>query len=274
MKDTSLIHSPLGKNVNYKCEYDPTLLFSVPRDKQRATINIYDNLPFHGTDIWNSYEISWLNQKGKPQVAIGEFYVPCKSPFIFESKSFKLYLNSFYQTRFSSTAEVATVLKKDLSKCVGDDVHVQLITPSEYHQLKIGSHSGTCLDLLDIDITTYKVNPLLLKIKSNIVQEKLYSDLLKSNCLGTRQPDWASVYIHYQGPQIDHSSLLQYIISFREHNEFGEHCAERIFTDLLAHCKCHKLSVYARYTRRGGIDLNPFRSNFENNPDNVRDYRQ
>lgn len=274
MKDASLKHSPLGKTVSYDSSYDPKLLFTIPREKQRLSIHVTNQLPFYGLDIWNSYELSWLNSKGKPQIAIGEFYVPCNSPYIFESKSFKLYLNSLYQTTFSNEEEVIRTLKNDLSQSIQSDVQVKLITPSNYSQLIIGNHSGKCLDELDVETHIYKVDPSLLKIETTLIQEKVYSNLLKSNCLGTRQPDWASVSIHYKGPQIQHESLLKYIISFRTHNEFGEHCIERIFMDLIRHCKCEKLTVYGRYTRRGGIDLNPFRTNFETFQENRRDYRQ
>lgn len=275
MKDETLIDSPLGKSVSYDSLYDPTLLFPVPREKQRKDIGAQSNrLPFRGEDIWNAYEISWLNLKGKPQVAIGEFFVPCESPYLVESKSFKLYLNSFYQTPFESFQDVQDTLQKDLSKCIEHDIRVKLIQPQDYHTLHLGSLPGICLDTLDITTSIYKVDPHLLRHSEEIVEEKVYSELLKSNCLGTRQPDWASVYIHYVGPKIDHESLLKYIISFRTHNEFGEHCIERIFMDLLTYCKCQKLTVYGRYTRRGGIDLNPFRSNFEKPIANVRDYRQ
>lgn len=275
MENETLIDSPLGKQVSFDCIYDPSLLFPVPRAKQRTDIGIaHPNLPFKGGDIWNAYEISWLNKKGKPQVAIGEFFVPCDSPYIVESKSFKLYLNSFYQTQLTDINELYNHLSEDLSRCVQQTVRVKLISPQDYSSLCFGSLPGVCLDTLDVATNIYKVDPYLLQHGKEIVEEELYSDLLKSNCLGTRQPDWASVYIHYKGPKIDHASLLKYIISFRTHNEFGEHCIERIFMDLLTHCKCEKLTVYGRYTRRGGIDLNPFRSNFEPPLNNTRDYRQ
>ena len=258
MKDETLIDSPLGKKVSYEMLYDPTLLFLIPREKQRKDIGILDSfIPFHGGDLWNAYEISWLNRKGKPEVAIGEFFVPSDSLYIFESKSFKLYINSFYQTSFKSIDEIQSILKKDLSNCVQRDVEVRLTPPSAYNTLRFGTLPGVCIDPLDIETSIYKVDPKLLQCHSTIVEEKIYSDLLKSNCLGTRQPDWASVYVHYVGPKIDHASLLKYIISFRMHNEFGEHCIERIFMDLLKHCQCQKLTVFGRYTRRGGIDLNP-----------------
>lgn len=274
MYDKTLIDSPLGKNSVYQFCYDPTLLFAVPRKDQRLKIEIDQDLPFAGYDLWNAYEISWLNSKGKPEVAIGEFYVPCNSTYITESKSLKLYLNSFYQTRFDSVKEIEAIIKKDLSDCVKAEVRVNIIQSSQFSTLDFGFMPGKCLDDQDIEIETYSLNPELLKCSSEIVEENLYSNLLKSNCLGTRQPDWASLYIHYKGPKIDHASLLKYIISFRTHNEFGEHCIERVFQDLRKHCLCQQLTVYGRYTRRGGIDLNPYRSNFEEGLKNKRDYRQ
>lgn len=275
MTDETLLDSPLGKPVSYDTLYDPTLLFPIPREKQRMDIGVSEfSLPFDGGDIWNAYEISWLNPKGKPEIAIGEFFVPCDSPYIWESKSFKIYLSSFYQSTFECIDTVYANLKIDLSKCIEQNVDLKLIPPSEYPSLRFGSLPGYCLDDLDVETNIYRVDPSLLKCSTEIVNEKVYSDLLKSNCLGTRQPDWASIYIHYIGPKIDHASLLKYIISYRTHNEFGEHCIERIFMDLMKHCHCQKLTVYGRYTRRGGIDINPFRSNFEKPLSNVRDYRQ
>jgi 7-cyano-7-deazaguanine reductase len=274
MKEECLINSPLGKESSFDTLYDPKLLFPIPRAIQRQKIAINELLPFQGGDIWNAYEISWLNAKGKPQVAIGEFFIPCESSHIVESKSLKLYLNSFYQSTFESAEQVQQAIQNDISKVVQHPISVKLVQPSEYKTLFLGTMPGLCIDHLDVEIKQYKVAPDLLKHGSQVVEEELYSDLLKSNCLGTRQPDWASIYVHYVGPKIDHESLLKYIISFREHNEFGEHCVERIFTDLKQYCKCEKLTVYGRYTRRGGIDLNPFRSDFEGPLVNVRDYRQ
>ena len=275
MKEAYLIDSPLGKNSRFDSLYDPQLLFAVPRNTQREKINIYEKLPFSGVDIWNAYEISWLNPKGKPQVAIGIFYVPCHSKYITESKSLKLYLNSFYQSTFESVKDVQKIVQEDLSKVTESSVDVHLVEPSNYNQeISLGFMPGLCLDALDIETSTYSVTPQLLKTHPTVVEEELYSDLLKSNCLGTKQPDLASLYVHYKGDQIDHASLLKYIISFRTHNEFGEHCIERIFTDLMCYCKPEKLTVYGRYTRRGGIDLNPFRSNFEKSLKNRRDFRQ
>ncbi len=250
--------SELGKKSIYADQYDPSLLFPIPRKEKRKEIGIIAQLPFHGLDIWFGYELSWLNQKGKPEIAIAVFEFPCDSQCLIESKSFKLYLNSFNQTRFSSRDIVREVLIRDLSNACGSLVHVEFAD-----RLPQDEFRGICLDSLDIDVDIYQVTPSLLKCSGAIVQESLFSRLLKSNCLVTGQPDWATLYIHYQGPRIDQVSLLKYIISYRQHLEFHEQCVERIFTDLLRECRCQKLTVFGKFTRRGGLDINPFRTNFE-----------
>lgn len=250
--------SGLGKKTRYVDQYDPSILFPIPREEKRREMGIPAQLPFSGKDIWYGYELSWLNQKGKPEVVIAIFEFPCDSHSIVESKSFKLYLNSFNQTHFPSRENVREVLARDLSHACGNLVQVEFI-----NRLPQDEFSGICLDSLDIATDIYQVTPSLLKCRDEIVQESLFSHLLKSNCLVTGQPDWATLYIHYKGPQIDHSSLLKYIISYRQHLEFHEQCIERIFTDLLRKCRCEKLTVFGKFTRRGGLDINPFRSNFE-----------
>lgn len=260
---SSIIHSPLGKKMTYTSQYQRELLFPIPREVQRAEIGISNQLPFKGFDIWNAYELSWLNEKGKPIVALGEFRFPCESPNLIESKSFKLYLNSFNNTRFASTAAVGAILQCDLSEASGDDVDVDLIMVHDNHSI-IPSFSGICLDQQDIECDTYLVDPSFLKTESDVTTETVYSDLLKSNCLVTGQPDWGSVLIDYTGPKINHEGLLQYIVSFRDHHEFHEQCVERIFMDILRECRPEKLTVIARYTRRGGLDINPFRSTESN----------
>ncbi|WP_395344555.1 NADPH-dependent 7-cyano-7-deazaguanine reductase QueF [Ningiella sp. W23] len=263
----------LGKTVEYKEHYAPELLQGVKRSLSRDNINLPKTLPFDGIDIWNGYELSWLNLKGKPQIAIMRCYVPIQSPFLIESKSFKLYLNSFNQTRLSSIDEVKKRLSNDLSQCAGDPVRVELIPFDKFSNIQMGTLDGTLLDTLDISMEDYEISPSILRasespqstshIKEQDVSETLVSHLLKSNCLITNQPDWGSVLVKYIGPQIDHTALLKYLISFRQHNEFHEQCVERIFSDILHHCQPKSLTVYARYTRRGGLDINPFRSNFE-----------
>ena len=267
---------PLGQATVYPEAYDPGLLCPVPRRLKREELGIRGELPFAGCDIWNAYELSWLTAKGKPVVAMGEFRFPCSTPNLIESKSFKLYLNSFNQTRFADQAAVAATLEKDLGAACGAAVKLRLL-PVAGGDPVIGELPGRCLDELDIAIDRYDYAPELLDgaaCPAMVVEETLHSHLLKSNCLVTRQPDWASVLIRYHGPAVDHAALLRYLISFRRHSEFHEQCVERIFTDLLRYCAPEKLTVYARYTRRGGLDINPFRSNFENDIPNWRLVRQ
>ncbi|MSP52630.1 MAG: NADPH-dependent 7-cyano-7-deazaguanine reductase QueF [Gammaproteobacteria bacterium] len=257
-----LKNAPLGKASNYRSSYDPSLLFAISRSHHRKELGLGDTCPFYGCDIWNAYEISWLNLKGKPEVAIGEFYVPATSPNIFESKSFKLYLNSLSNTKYKNSAEVEAILTHDLSECVGGEVIVKLYSVDRFREIKITNFKSTCLDDLDIDCIEYQPNKELLiaAAEKKQVTESIHSNLLKSNCLVTSQPDWASVNISYTGQKISHESLLKYIVSFRNHNEFHESCAERIFMDIYTKFKPEKLTVYARYTRRGGLDINPIRS--------------
>jgi 7-cyano-7-deazaguanine reductase len=271
-------HSPLGKSAAYRSDYAPELLFPIPRQGKRDELQLHGTLPFFGVDIWNAYELSWLNPRGKPQVAIARVTVPADSPNIVESKSFKLYLNSFNQTRLASADALQALLQQDLSKGFGAPVQVALTLQEDFASLKMGELDGLLLDRLDVEIEQYTPSPLLLKaaLDEAPVEEKLLSHLLKSNCLVTGQPDWGSVQIHYAGPQIDQESLLKYLIGFREHNEFHEQCVERIFVDILRQCAPQKLAVYARYTRRGGLDINPWRSNFSTGqrPPNLRNARQ
>jgi 7-cyano-7-deazaguanine reductase len=264
----------LGKVTEYAEHYNNALLQAVPRSMNRAQINLKGSLPFTGVDRWNGYELSWLNNKGKPQVAILRCEVPASSPNLIESKSFKLYLNSLNQSHFESYDSVTQTLDQDLSACAGANVEVTLFAPSEFPMMQISSFDAVNIDDLDIEINQYQLDVTNLTTGNTLVEESLSSDLLKSNCLITNQPDWGSVLIRYQGPIIDREGLLRYLISFRQHNEFHEQCVERIFCDIMAQCKPTKLSVYARYTRRGGLDINPFRSNFENIYPEVRLARQ
>ncbi|GGP24298.1 NADPH-dependent 7-cyano-7-deazaguanine reductase QueF [Silvimonas amylolytica] len=269
--------SPLGKAVSYKTEYDPTLLFPIPRQGKRDEIGVGASLPFMGMDIWNAYELSWLNSRGKPEVAIATFLIPAESPNIVESKSFKLYLNSFNQTRLAGFDALQSLLQADLSAATGAPVIVQLFEPTAFAAQKMGDLKGYCIDNLDLEIDQYEPTPGLLKCdeSESPVDETLTSNLLKSNCLVTGQPDWASVQIQYVGPPINRESLLRYLVSFRNHNEFHEQCVERIFVDIMRECKPMKLAVYARYTRRGGLDINPYRCNFSGpQPTNIRTARQ
>lgn len=267
---------PLGKQSSYVCEYDAGQLQGVPRSLNRDDLGLRaDALPFAGEDLWNLYELSWLNNKGKPMVAMGEVRVPVNSLNLIESKSFKLYLNSFNQSRFDSIDDVEAVLTRDLSQCAEGAVKVTLFelkaAPSQF-----GILPGDCIDGQDITIEHYQPVADLLHhaTESEHVTETLHSHLLKSNCLVTGQPDWGSLMIRYQGPRIRHDALLRYLVSFRQHNEFHEQCVERIFMDIMQHCQPKELTVYARYTRRGGLDINPYRSNVAGKAANVRLQRQ
>lgn len=254
----------LGKPTEYHDRYDPSLLQAVPRSMNREPLGLYpDSLPFHGADIWTLYELSWLNAKGLPQVAVGEVTLNASSINLIESKSFKLYLNSFNQTRFADWAEVRATLERDLSACAAGDVNVSLFRLQEIEGQPIGHFAGYCIDEQDIVIENYQFTPEYLQQATlpEVVEEQLVSHLLKSNCLITNQPDWGSVQISYRGPRIQCEALLRYLVSFRHHNEFHEQCVERIFNDIQRFCQPESLSVYARYTRRGGLDINPWRSN-------------
>ena len=275
--------SQLGKTSAYADQYDASLLFPIPRAGKRAEIGIAGAAPFFGADLWTAFELSWLNLRGKPQVALAHITVPCETPNIVESKSFKLYLNSFNQTRFATAQDVQARLRADISEAVWrgaqhpGTVGVRLLLPEQFDQEPVHELDGLNLDRLDIECHAYQPAPELLRAATGEapVSEVLVSHLLKSNCLVTGQPDWGSVQIRYTGPQIDQEGLLQYIVSFRNHNEFHEQCVERIFMDLWTHCKPIKLMVYARYTRRGGLDINPLRTSHPHAlPANVRTARQ
>lgn len=252
----------LGQKTEYIQEYDSSLLQPVPRSLNRDDLNLTDELPFKGCDIWTLYELSWLNDKGLPQVAVGDVSIPATSSNLIESKSFKLYLNSFNQTRFSNWNEVKKTLEKDLSHCAGKTVQVTLHPVDHFTNQPVLNMKGDCIDDQDIEIDHYQFNPDLLvgSASTEIVNETMHSHLLKSNCLITNQPDWGSVEIRYSGPKINKEALLRYIVSFRNHNEFHEQCVERIYMDIMQYCQPTSLTVYARYTRRGGLDINPFRS--------------
>jgi 7-cyano-7-deazaguanine reductase len=257
----SVDSSPLGQKTAYFSEYDASLLFPIPRSESRKALGLVGDLPFYGIDIWTGYELSWLNLKGKPEVAVVEFSIPFNSPFIIESKSFKLYLNSYNQTKFNNLDDVKTLLIKDLSLAAGAPIGVDLRYLRDSNLLIDFAFDAVCVDDLDVTIDTYHPQPELLLADSSInVTERLCSHLLKSNCPVTGQPDWASVFIEYSGAKINHENLLRYVVSFREHQDFHEHCVERMFVDISSQCKPESLSVYARYTRRGGLDINPFRS--------------
>ena len=276
--------SQLGKTSAYADQYDPSLLFPLPRQPKRDEIGIQDKLPFFGADLWTAFELSWLNQRGEPQVALAHFTIPCETPNIIESKSFKLYLNSFNNTRFDSLEAVQERLREDINEALWrgaparlSSASVRVMAPEHFETQRVQELEGLSLDRLDVECTDYSPRPDLLKADHDNppVTETLVSHLLKSNCLVTGQPDWGSVQISYTGAAIDQEGLLRYIVSFRNHNEFHEQCVERIFMDIMRLCRPLKLSVYARYTRRGGLDINPLRTSAPMAiPQNVRTARQ
>jgi 7-cyano-7-deazaguanine reductase len=275
--------SPLGQSSPFVSQYDATLLFPIARATQREKLGLGKMLPFLGADLWTAFELSWLNTRGKPQVALAYITVPCESTHLIESKSLKLYLGSFSNTRFADVAEVQQRLRTDLTEAAwrGTAVHsavgVKLISSDLFDREPLFELDGLSLDRLDLDCDQYTPAPELLASATNEtpVSEVLTSHLLKSNCPVTGQPDWASVQISYFGPQIDQAGLLRYIVSYRNHSGFHEDCVERMFMDITRRCQPHKLAVYARYTRRGGLDINPFRSSYPQAlPANVRTARQ
>lgn len=258
---------PLGQDVSYPTVYDPKLLFPIERAQARLELGLDTRtLPFTGWDLWNAYELSWLTPQGMPRVGILRLKVDCLSSNIIESKSLKLYLNSFNQTAFDSAEHMLDTLKADLSQAAQGGVQIELIAPNDFAKQRIEEFEGVDLDTQTLAIDCYEPNAELLSLEPDQnsdqtqVTESLFSRLLKSNCPVTSQPDWACVRIDYTGPKIDRAGLLKYIISFRMHNGFHEQCVETIFKDILVRCKPHSLSVYARYTRRGGLDINPWRA--------------
>lgn len=283
--DNSAANSGLGKETEYVNTYDKSLLYPIARSNARDALNISNaQLPFTGRDLWTAWEISWLNAKGLPQVAVAEFSLPANTHSIIESKSFKLYLNSFTQTQFNSWDQVKQVLVEDLSAAAQGAVEVELLTLSEaceFFTMSDGiastpfefadSPAGRAipvvyLDSIDAEVSDYQVNSSLLRLdakQSEPTEQVLFSNLLKTNCPVTGQPDWASVWVYYQGEAIDAEGVLKYLVSMRDHQDFHEQCVENIFLDIERMCSPNKLAVYARYTRRGGLDINPFRTNVD-----------
>jgi 7-cyano-7-deazaguanine reductase len=271
---------PLGQATQYPEQYDPGLLYPIPRSENRLKLGLKEGeaLPFVGVDIWNAFELSWLNQKGKPQIALAEFQIPADSPKMIESKSFKLYLNSLNNARFENENEVRERLVADLSAVAGSKITARIQANDAIAKKGMQEMGGVLLDRLDIEIDPHiPADPNLLGVNEDFgpIEQCLVSHLLKSNCPVTGQPDWASVQIRYQGRPILEEGLLRYLIGFRQLGEFHEHCVETIFSDIKRQCKPDKLSVYARYTRRGGLDINPFRTDHNAPwPENTRHSRQ
>ncbi|WNF45162.1 NADPH-dependent 7-cyano-7-deazaguanine reductase QueF [Pseudomonas sp. SG20056] len=269
--------SPLGKSSEYIATYTPSLLFPIPRAAKWAELGLSaETLPYQGVDFWNCFELSWLLPSGKPVVAMGEFAIPADSPNIIESKSFKLYLNSLNQSVFNSADELVAVLVQDLSAAAGKPVGVRVRSLAEVTAEGVQAAPGVCIDELDVAISNYEQpQPELLRCDAaRVVEESLHSHLLKSNCPVTGQPDWGTLVVQYRGLALDHASLLAYLVSFRQHADFHEQCVERIFLDLQRLLKPEHLTVYARYVRRGGLDINPYRSSGPISPDNQRLVRQ
>ncbi|MEO1575162.1 MAG: NADPH-dependent 7-cyano-7-deazaguanine reductase QueF [Pseudomonadota bacterium] len=272
MPDTS----PLGEIRAYPQEYDPGLLYPIARTVARNQLGLGATLPFHGEDIWNAYEVSWLLPTGVPCVRVATLRFNANSPNIVESKSLKLYLNSLNNSVFQSDAHAADTMATDLAKASGAEVSVDLVPPSLSTGPDTPAWDAWCIDDQTVSVDTYEVDPTLLipDEEGETVGATVYSNLLRSLCPVTGQPDWASVLIRYNGPWIKHGSLLRYLVSFRNHADYHENCVERIFCDIRERCHTVRLSVYARFTRRGGLDINPFRSDFEATPPNIRLERQ
>ncbi len=270
-----LASAPLGHATAYPDQYDRNLLFALPRSTEREAIGIGDALPFSGVDQWTAFELTWLDSQGKPVVAIAGLEVPATSPAIIESKSMKLYLGSFAQMRHPGSVEVARIIARDLSAAAGAAVRVDLLPPGRFAAQRIAELPGENIDAVRVTVEHYDVDPSLLRARGGSVTEVLRSDLFRSQCPVTGQPDYASVAIAYRGPRIDRSGLLRYLVSYRCHPGFHEHCVERMFVDVMAGCRCEALTVQARFTRRGGIDINPFRTSAGASPPaNVRTARQ
>ena len=255
---------PLGREVAYPRAYDPSLLFPIARDQGRAALGLAGPLPFAGHDRWHAYELSWLDRRGKPAAGTATFLVPADSPRLIESKSLKLYLNSLNSARFDDAADVRACIAADLSAAAGAAVEVRFGLPpvDAGDGSEAGSVPAVSLDAAEVDCEHYHVpDPSLLASDAGaVVEEVLHSALLKSNCPVTGQPDWASIRLAYRGPRIDRGGLLRYLVSFREHAGFHEQCVEQVFVDVLGRCAPETLSVEARYTRRGGLDINPWRA--------------
>jgi len=274
MKTKDSTPNPLGITVPHSQRYHPGHLYPIPRLEGRSELGLEKPLPFNGADIWNAYEISWLNDLGRPEVALGRFTFPCECENLIESKSLKLYLNSLNLECFESVAAVQSTIAGDLSAKARGPVAVDIILPKHFDTITLGVPPGQCLDNLGIEVPSYQLDPSTLSTLPENAEETLYSNLLRTNCPVTGQPDWGTVVIRYRGPQIDPAGLLRYIVSYREHTGFHENCVERIFCDILDRCNPEELFVQAQFTRRGGLDINPWRANYDVVPDSVRYVRQ
>ncbi len=248
----------------------------MPRIEARKALGLGAELPIHVEDVWNAWELTWLEPSGKPIVATAVITVPADSLNIVESKSLKLYLNSLAMSRYASSDDIAAIISRDLSGITGSEVDISVLPANETSTARIDSLPGNCIDDLEVQIdASAGVDAATLRTAGeDSIEEELHSHLLRSNCPFTHQADLGSVLVRYRGPAIDRESLLRYIVSFRQHNDFHEACVERMFLDIKARCNPENLTVYARYNRRGGLDINPFRSDFETSAENRRLWRQ
>lgn len=266
---------PLGQATEYPRTYSPELLYRVPRIDARRGLGLGRDLPFTGVDIWNAWELTWLNYRGKPVVATGVVHVPADSPNLIESKSLKLYLNSLSMSRYDNESALAELIARDLTEAAGADVRVEVCPGDTWDLQSFENLPGRCLDAMDIACEASRPDAALLSSGDTLAEQcELHSHLLRSICPVTGQPDSGSILIRYSGPSIDEAGLLAYLVSYRQHTGFHEACVENIFVDILHRCAPHQLTVYARYNRRGGLDINPFRSNFEQCLSNGRLWRQ
>lgn len=267
----------LGKNTEYPSQYDNRILFPIARSVSREVLGIFEPLPFFGQDIWNAYELSWLDKDGRPRAGLAEIVIPANSTHIIESKSFKLYLNSFNQTRIGDSERLRQMIMRDISEVCGGIATVTIMPATASHAFPIESFYGEVIDDLEVDINYYgPPEPLYLNTSEDTqINETLVSHIFRSNCPVTNQPDWASIQIRYLGKRIEREGLLRYLVSYRTHNDFHENCVEHIYSDIWKQCRPLQLSVYARFTRRGGLDINPFRgSDGMVAPSNMRLIRQ
>ncbi len=264
----------LGRQVDFSPGYDPSQLCPIPRSLGRAAAGIPDGLIRHGEDIWNIYELSWLTASGLPEVAMAEVRAPWTSPCLIESKSLKLYCNSFNMSCLENAASVREAMERDLSQAAGAPVRVELIPPDRFAAARVAEPEGVCLDNLDASDFVYHIEPKFLRATGDEVRQAFFSRLFRSRCPVTGQPDWATVCVRHVGPRIHPEGLLRYLVSFREHQGFHEACVERIFSDISQRCHPSHLEVSARFTRRGGIDINPIRSTQPGPWTNIRDPRQ
>ena len=265
----------LGKSTDYVFDYAPELLFPIAREQGRAALPVDASL-MRGVDRWTAYELSWLNDQGIPQTAIAEFDFACQATHIVESKSFKLYLNSLNMTRFSSEDDLLKTLEVDLGRACGGALNIQLFHPDNYPVVTPSDYVciDACIDGSDRDVVIYEPQASLIESKPSKGQHRYVSHVFRSLCPVTGQPDWASIYITIEGCELSSQALLAYLVSFRQHQGFHEQCIEQIYADIYVACEPNALSVYGRFLRRGGLDINPYRSNRSEPVPNIRQARQ